>query len=150
MKITRLICGLLAIAVLDCCTACTTDEAAVNSPSSIPSHESEKAEFDACLIEKTDDDLLYIYLNYGGRDDFCILPVDQNTAFLSHDSNIRQLQDVKPGMMFRMVVPDSYKTLLYPGSFSTALSIETWGEHREDLYRAGLDCLHELQGDREM
>ena len=74
----------------------------------------------------------------------CGIPV-QETAFLSHDQDLQQLDDAEPGMMIRFTVPEDFQDLLEPGYFNKTLSIETWGEYREDLYRTGLDCLEELQ-----
>ena len=152
MKITNLVCGVLAVALLAICAGCTPSEAAANSSSStISLDQSMRDEFEACFIATKDNnaDVLYIYMvsDKIDEDGFFGLPIDQDTTFISHDTSISKMEDLKPGMMFRAIVPDSYKDLIYPGLLSTAIEVETWGKYNEELYQTGLDKFNDWQNE---
>ncbi len=146
MKTARFICCVLAAALSAGCGGCVGNDA----PSGSAPTEAEGYAYDACLIEKRDTDVSqeywYVYIDSGTPEEsgLCGIPV-QETAFISHDQDLQQLDDAEPGMMIRFTVPEDYQDLLEPGYFNKTLSIETWGEYREDLYRTGLDRLEELQ-----
>ena len=151
MKTGRFICCILAAAFSIGCAGCAENNASTQL-SGAASHPTEAAgyAYDACLIAKRDTDVSqeywYVYIDSGTPEEsgLCGIPV-QETALISHDQDLQQLDDAEPGMMIRFTVPEDFQDLLEPGYFNKTLSIETWGEYREDLYRTGLDRLEELQ-----
>ena len=146
MKAGRWICCILAAALAAGCGGCAGNDA----PSGSAPTEAAGYAYDACLIAKRDGDVSqeywYVYIDAETSEEsgLCGIPV-QETAFISHDQDLQQLDDAEPGMMIRFTVPEDFQDLLEPGYFNKTLSIETWGEYREDLYRTGLDRLEELQ-----
>ena len=150
MKLLPLICVVLSIAILIGFAGCTGEDVAVVTSYAGFSEKTEGFEYDACLIAKKTTDVFheywYVYIDsdVSERNGLCGIPVNE-TTFISHDEDLEQLDDAKPGMMIRFTVPEDYQDLLDPGYFNRTLSIETWGEYREDLYHTGLDCLGELK-----